>query len=150
MWSEWFLGWRQRPLSNLHLDPSRTNEAGLSILEARDGQGHLLTIDVQGDVLSGKPVATLAGAKFTPAESGWKLILGIPANPPSEAPEIREYSLTINNIVNTPFWAQPDGRSDTFQSYVFPQRVSQINATLKYANQNSVTTVNFQEFQAAQ
>jgi len=35
------------------------------------------------------------------------------------APEIREYSLTINNIVNTPFWAQPDGRSNTFQSYVF-------------------------------
>ena len=85
------------PFRTLHLHGA-ANPEGQAILEVDDAGGHPMTIDLEGDVLTGR---SPSGRSFTgSALNGWSLVLGPPGGPP-------RYRLTIEVLAPAQaFWAQ--------------------------------------------
>ncbi len=85
------------PFRTLHLNGA-ANPQGLALLGATDGNGNAMTLDLQGDVLTGQLAdhsASLTGAALT----GASLFLG-PAGGKAA------YQLKIDSIALEDFWAQ--------------------------------------------
>jgi len=115
------------PFRTLHTNPSRVNEMGLSILSAKDEHGNSINIDVQNDVLGADISYTINGqffTTFTPAKNNWQLNLGEWVTGPSGGSlGITKYILYINQVINKPFWAQPNDFNNTSPGYTFPDYV---------------------------
>jgi hypothetical protein len=105
------------PFRTLHLSPFRHNETNLSIVDFQNPAKEHLTIQVDGDILRGKPVNSAAATDVVP---GSVLYLG-PPETPGGPPSKPTYMLTITGInPDQPFWADCPGCTNPhFPTYNF-------------------------------
>jgi len=88
------------PFRTLHLH-GNANPEGLAIMGVTDRNGHAMTLDLAGDVLTGQPAdgsPVLIGARL----AGTSLLIGH-LGPAGGAPA---YRLTIDSVTFEDFWAQ--------------------------------------------